>query len=129
MFKIGEVAQQTKLTPQAIRLYERNRIIKKPGRNESGYRAYTNEDVRRLNFVKNAKELGFTLKEIRELLNLKVDPKTTCAQVKKVTISKIFLFDTRIKEMQKFRRALTRLADTCNGKGPAGDCPILDAMD
>jgi len=85
--------------------------------------------VIRLQFIKRAKELGFSLKEISELLNLRVDPNSTCADVKNRAEDKITAMDQKIKELRKMKSALGKLVTACKGKGPTSECPILEGLD
>ncbi len=126
---IGQVAKQAGVGIETIRFYERQKLIDPPPRKLSGYRQYPQEAVRRIKFIKRAKELGFSLKEIAELLSLKVDPSTTCVQVKKRAEGKIIDIEEKIRTLKKMKKALKDLADQCVGKGPASECPIMEALD
>jgi MerR family mercuric resistance operon transcriptional regulator len=99
-----------------------------PPRRESGYRQYSEDDVARILFIKHAKELGFSLKEILELLSLRVDPNTTCGDVKKRAEVKVADIDEKIRALQKMKRALTKLVTLCRGRGPTSECPILEVL-
>src|SRR5919199_5139981 len=79
---IGQIARRAGVGVETVRFYERQGLLEEPARKESGYRQYPEDVVARLRFIKRAKELGFSLKEIKELLALRVDPATTCAEVK-----------------------------------------------
>ena len=114
---------------ETIRFYEREGILVKPPRTESGYRQYPQEAVERVLFTKRAKELGFTLKEIRELLSLRVDPKTDCCEVKKSAKAKLADIEEKIANLKNMKAALLKLTSACKGKGPVSDCPILDYLD
>lgn len=126
---IGEVAKAAKVGVETVRFYEREGLIAEPPRRESGYRQYPPDTVRRLRFIRRAKELGFTLKEIGELLSLRVDPATTCADVRVLARTKIDDIEQKLAELQKMKNVLERLARTCRGKGPTSECPILDMLD
>jgi MerR family mercuric resistance operon transcriptional regulator len=80
-------------------------------------------------FIRRAKELGFTLKEIAELLALRLDPDTSCAEVRGRAKAKIDDIDAKIQDLQRMRQALDKLVASCRGRGPISDCPILDALD
>jgi MerR family mercuric resistance operon transcriptional regulator len=82
----------------------------------------------RLQFIKNAKELGFSLKEISEFLSLRVNPKTTCAEVKKYAGIKIADIDEKIKNLKQIKKALVKLSARCTGRGSTDECPILEAL-
>lgn len=127
---IGEVSKLTGIGVEAIRFYERKGILKKPRRALSGYRQYTEEVVRRLEFIQAAKELGFSLTEISDLLSLRADPRKSCSSVKKKAEEKISDISEKIKTLQSMKRALVRLSKACSdGKASTIDCPILDALD
>jgi MerR family mercuric resistance operon transcriptional regulator len=125
---IGQVAQQAGIGVETVRFYERQGLLEEPARKESGYRQYQEDVVARLRFIKRAKELGFSLKEIKELLALRVDPDTTCAEVKGRALAKIADVEEKIQDLQRIKRALTKLTAVCRGSGPTSECPILDAL-
>lgn len=85
--------------------------------------------VRRVRFIRHAKDLGFTLKEIQELFDLRVDPKSTCADVRGGAKSKITDIEERIASLDRMKATLERLARKCRGRGPTTDCPILEELD
>ena len=85
--------------------------------------------VARIRFIRRAKELGFKLKEISELLSLRVDPDTTCADVRQQTEFKIADVEEKIRVLQGIKTALNKLAASCVGTGPTSECPILEALD
>lgn len=129
MLSIGQVAKKADVGIETLRFYERQGLIDHPPRNKSGYRQYTEDALKRVVFIKRAKELGFSLKEIAELLSLKVDPSTRCADVKTRAEKKIFHIEYKIRTLKKMGNALKRLAASCGEKGPASECPILEALD
>lgn len=120
---MGEVGVET------IRFYEREGLLDEPDRKPSGYRQYDESVVHRLDFIRRAKELGFTLKEIKELLTLKVDPSTTCADVKGRAKTKIKDIEGKIRSLQRMKRALVKVTNSCSGNGPTSHCPILEAIE
>ena len=126
---IGQLAKKTQLNVETIRYYERRGLVPEPPRSDSGYRQYSQNAVARLQFIKSAKELGFSLKEIMELLSLRVDPDTTCADVKKLAEAKIADIEERVRALQDMKRALLKLKAECSGRGPVGECPILEALE
>ncbi|NNF05262.1 MAG: heavy metal-responsive transcriptional regulator [Candidatus Eisenbacteria bacterium] len=126
---IGQLAKQTKIGLETIRFYERVGLIKSPPRRSSGYRAYPPETVRRVRFIRTAKELGFSLQEIGELLSLRVDPVESCGHVKTIAEHKILDMEQRIKTLQRMRRSLRRLVTACDAREATSDCPILDSLD
>jgi len=128
-FTIGQVARESGIGVETVRFYEREGLLEKPARRLSGYREFESEAVARLRFIKQAQRLGFTLREIKELLALKLDPDATRAQVRERAVAKIADIDKRIKELQRMKKALMPLIEACNGKGTLEGCPILDAIE
>ena len=126
---IGKLASRGGVNVQTIRYYERSGLLPEPRRATSGYRLYTDDAVRRLNFIKQAQLLGFSLSEIQELLSLRIESGTTCADVRQRARQKIVGVDTKIEDLQRIKRALTKLVATCRGNGPTSECPILDALE
>ena len=127
---IGKVASRAGLGIETVRFYEREGLIAEPPRSESsGYRHYPEDTVARLRFVKKAKELGFSLKEIRELLSLKAKPSGSCADVRVRATDKIENINQKIEVLEAMRGALMGLVDECSGTGPRTECPILNALD
>ncbi|HEX6965041.1 MAG TPA: MerR family transcriptional regulator [Gemmatimonadaceae bacterium] len=126
---IGELARRAGVNVQTVRYYERRGLLAEPHRTPSGYRQYSDATLDRLRFIKRAQELGFTLSEIHELLVLRLDPRTTAAQVKARAEAKIDDVERRIHDLQHIKHALTHLAGRCHGgRGPVGECPLLEAM-
>ena len=125
---IGQLAKNAQVNVETVRYYERRGLLPKPPRRESGYREYPLDAVARLQFIKRAKELGFSLKEILELFSLRIDPHTTCGDVKKRAEHKIADIEERIRILQGMKKALAKLAGQCKGRGPTTECPILDAL-
>ncbi len=126
---IGKLAQKAGVRVDTIRFYEKIGLIETPMRTQSGYRMYSESDVRRIRFIRKAKELGFTLREIKELLELKMAPGTTCAHIRRRAQVKIEDIEVKIEALQKLKRALEKLIETCHGIGPVSDCPILDMLE
>ena len=126
---IGQVAHQAGVGVETIRFYEREGLLEEPPRKSSGYRQYSDQVVKRIHFIKRAQRLGFSLKEINELLLLRVDAQTTCEEVKQHTEAKIAEVERKLVELQRMRLALLQVASLCTGKGPASACPMLDALD
>lgn len=126
---IGEVARATGLKVQTLRFYEDKGLLEAPARRASGYREYSENAIARLKFIKRAKEPGFSLKEIGELLALRVDPDATCAEVRTRAEAKIADVRERILSLERIEEALVKVTSACSGKGPTSDCPILDALE
>jgi Hg(II)-responsive transcriptional regulator len=127
-FTIGKVARSAGLAVDTVRYYEREGLIEKPGRSAAGYRNYRPDAIERLRFIRQAKELGFSLAEIRELLSLRMRPDTTCGDIRKRARQKIAAVDRKIDDLERIKKALVRLASACKGEGPTSECPILEAL-
>jgi MerR family copper efflux transcriptional regulator len=123
---IGRLAKQTGVNIDTIRYYERNGLIPEPVRRASGYREYEISDVQRLRFIMRAKELGFTLAEIAELLSLSAD--RDVRGVKRRAEQRLDQVEHKIKELQRVRRGLKTLIDACPGHGDLEHCPIVAAL-
>ncbi len=126
---IGKVARLAEVGVETIRFYEREGLIEQPPRRASGYRQYPQATVDRVRFIRRAKELGFSLKEIRELLALRMGPGTTCADIRERAENKIKDIEDRIRRLQRIKRALKKLIATCSDQGAISECPILDALE
>jgi MerR family copper efflux transcriptional regulator len=126
---IGKVAAAAAVNVQTIRYYERRGLFTTPRRSPSGYRQYTEDAVTRLRFIKHAQELGFSLKEIQELLALRVRHGAACDTVERKTRQKIQLVERKIRDLARIRRTLHELAAACASRRPTDDCPILEALE
>lgn len=126
--KIGRVAKQAGVGVDTVRYYEQRGLIPPPPRRPSGYRMYPPEAVERIQFIKRAQELGFTLGEISELLALRVDMTSTCKGIKTKAREKIADIEGRIQTLERMKKVLLSLESRCPGEGPTRECPILDAM-
>jgi Hg(II)-responsive transcriptional regulator len=126
---IGEVARRAGVGVETVRFYERQGLLEVPARRQSGYRQYTEDAVSRLQFIRRSKELGFSLKEIGELLALRVSADATVADVKRCAEAKIADIEGRIHDLQMTKKALQKLTALCPGHGELGDCPILKALE
>ena len=125
---IGQVARKAGVGVETVRFYEREGLLEEPPRRTSGYRQYSEQVVTRLYFIKRAQKLGFSLKEISELLLLRVDAQTSCDEVKQRTEAKITKVEQKVVELQRMRQALLQVASLCTGRGPTGPCPMLEAL-
>ncbi|MBN6150207.1 heavy metal-responsive transcriptional regulator [Xanthomonas sp. AmX2] len=125
---IGQLARQSGVPIDTVRYYERQQLLPPPARSASGYRIYRADDVARLQFIRRAKALGFTLEEIADLLDISDRRDGEMAQVKRAAAEKLALIDARLRDMQHMRDALAQLVDACPGHGPLGQCPIIAAL-
>ena len=122
---VGRLAEIAEVNIETIRYYERRGLLPEPKRNESGYRVYDSEALNQLHFILNAKRVGFSLREIGELLSLKVIPDTRCTDVRIRAEEKIKEIDRKIAELKRIRRALDRLTRACEGNAPVEECRII----
>ena len=125
---IGQVAKLSGVGVETIRFYEREGLLNKPKRKESGYRLFEAEVVSRIKFIKRAKQLGFSLKEIRELFSLRVDSRASAAEVKKRVDSKIEQIDRRIYDLKKVRSALAQLSRSVR-RSPISELTLLEVLE
>ena len=126
---IGRVATQAGVNIQTIRYYERRGLLIPDGRRESGYRFYDEEAIRKLRFIKNAQELGFTLREISGLLRLRVSHRARCGDVKRKAEAKLRDVRAKIAGLKAMDRVLRNLVKTCRNQATTEHCPILKSMD
>jgi Hg(II)-responsive transcriptional regulator len=124
-FKIGQVARESGTGVETIRFYERSGLIAEPPRRDSGYREYPREAIARLRFIKRAKELGFSLKEISELLALSGSGKATCGTVRRRAEEKHRQVAEKIADLKRIQNALQELSERCGKGNPSDSCPIL----
>jgi DNA-binding transcriptional MerR regulator len=126
--QIGDVAAQTGLTVDAIRFYERERLLPVTARSSGGFRLFSKSDVADLAFIRNAQELGFSLQEIRELIELKQAAHPDCHQVEQLLEHKVTIVRDKIAALRKLERELQRAMANCEAnlrQGQAEDCPVL----
>src|SRR5712691_12677897 len=126
---IGQVADAADVNIQTRRYYERRGLVPTPRRTPAGYRQYTDDAVARLRFIKHAQELGFSLQEIQELLALRVRHGAACDVVERKTRQKIDVVQQRIRDLQRMKRTLDRLAAACAVRRPTAECPILEVLE
>lgn len=126
---IGQLARRCGLGVETIRFYERQGLIPGPARTPSGYRQYPEETVRRVRFILRAKEVGFALREIGELLSLRVRAGARCVDVQRKAEAKLADIDDKVAALGQMRDALKGLLAECHGRGPVSECPILEAFD
>lgn len=126
--RIGEVAKQSGVGVETVRFYERNGLLAEPKRKASGYRQYDEEAIAVLRFIRRAKELGFTLKEIKALLNLRLDRTATRAEVREQARKKVADIEAKITDLQRMSDSLQSLIKKCHGHGTTKGCPILAAL-
>lgn len=124
---IGTVAEKAGVPPKTIRYYEDIGLIRKAERLPNGYRAYSARDMRELNFIKRARELGFSVEDVRDLLDLWRNRRRTSAAVKALVTRHLEVLDHKIAELESMRRSLAHLDERCRGD-ERPECPILDDL-
>ncbi len=125
---IGELAKQSNVNLETIRFYEREALLPKPPRLRSGYRSFPAESVQQVRFIKRAQELGFSLREIKELLALRNEPRSASADVKGRVEQKISEIDRKMKALREMKKELVLLASTCSGATTIESCPIMESL-
>jgi|SRR5439155_18610294 len=126
---IGHLAREVGINLETVRYYVRQGLLPKPPRGASGYRLFPSEAARRLRFIQRAKELGFSLREIQELLSLRVSPSTKSAEIRARAEAKIADIEAKIKSLEAMKKTLRKLTKSCAGCGPVAECPILESLD
>ncbi len=124
---IGTAAQRAGVSARMVRHYESLGLLQGVARTDSGYRQYTEADVRSLQFIRRARDLGFSMEEITELLGLWQDKQRASSQVKRIAQAHIDDLSQRIAAMQAMQRTLQSLVGCCQGD-ERPDCPILDDL-
>lgn len=125
----GQLAREVGVNFATVRYYERRGLLRHQHRSAGGYHQYDEDSVRRLRFIRRAQELGFTLKEIEELLDLRLDAKAVCNDVKHRAHAKISDMQQKIRDLQRMKKALGTLVEACEREGTTDHCPILESLD
>ncbi len=125
---IGELAKSSGVNAKLIRHYESIGVVPKPGRTDSGYRIYSKTDIQFLKFIKRARGLGFSMKEIKKLIGLWRNKSRASKDVKALALTHVKTLDAKILEMQEMADSLRLLARNCHGDARP-DCPILSSLE
>ena len=126
---IGALASAAGVGRETIRFYERRGLISDPPRSPAGYRRYPLNTVLRLRFIRRAQDLGFTLSEISDLLDLRVDEASACGTVEARAREKLEQVETKIADLQRMSDTLSGLVHKCQAREPTSDCPILEVLE
>lgn len=127
--QIGRVSEQTGLSVDAIRFYEKQRLLERPPRTEGGFRLFNAQDIQRIQFIRRAQRLGFSLPEIRELLVLQRDDGETCSHVRDLLQAKVAIVCSKIRELALLEEQLRKSLRKCERKLKAsGNCPVLEEI-
>lgn len=123
--KIGEIAKRSGIGIETIRYYEREELLEEPQRRPSGYRQYDASTLERLKYIRRAKELGFTLSEIRDLLELSFASQISCDHVRQRAETKLNDIEGKIRSLQTMRRSLNGILKRCQARNSTDDCPLV----
>jgi MerR family mercuric resistance operon transcriptional regulator len=126
---IGQLARRADVNVETVRYYERRGLLPEPPRTAAGYRQYDPDTIARLHFIKRAQDLGFTLNEVEELLSLRVDPGTSCEEVRTTASRKRREIDRKIRDLRRMKSSLEDLIAACDTRRSTSACPILEALD
>lgn len=128
-FSIGQVAEAAEVGVETVRFYQRQGLIEAPPRQGTRHRRYSQEIVARIRFIRRAQNLGFSLKEVEELMALRVARGTDKAVIKARAQAKVDEIEVKMRDLQRMRDTLMKLIGSCEGAGTLDDCPILEAFD
>lgn len=128
VFRTGQLANKAGVNKETIRFYERKGLLSVPNRTDGGYREYTQKDLERLVFIKNAKELGFSLSEVKELLAIADGDIYMCSDVRRIAESKLDHITNQMKRLTKLKKTLTGLVTECQRTKTIRNCPIVESL-
>lgn len=123
--KIGEIAKQSGIGIETIRFYEREGLLREPERRPSGYRRYDESVLERLAYIRGAKDLGFTLAEIRELLELSFAAHDGCDRIRQRARAKLDDIEAKIRSLKAMKRTLAAILKRCESEDSESDCPLV----
>ncbi|MBA1158779.1 Cu(I)-responsive transcriptional regulator [Microvirga mediterraneensis] len=124
---IGQAAESSGVSAKMIRYYESIGLIAKTARTAAGYRVYSNNDVNTLGFIRRARDLGFSVEQITELVSLWRDRQRASTDVKRIALEHVALLETKARELQEMASTLRHLAKSCHGN-ERPDCPIIEGL-
>lgn len=128
-FSIGQLARQANCKVETVHYYEKTGLIPEPPRTEGGHRVYVLSHVKRLNFIRRSRELGFSIDQIRELLKFIDEPDHYCGEVKAMAMLQVEQVQRKIDDLQRLKMALFSMVGQCKGERYSiNDCPIIDAL-
>jgi Cu(I)-responsive transcriptional regulator len=125
---IGHLAKGTGTKVVTVRYYEQIGLLPAPSRTAGNYRTYSNENMRRLRFIRRCRDLGFTLDQVRDLLRLSSQKDEKCAEVDRITAQHLIEIEQKISDLKRLAKELRRLNNCCQGKGIIADCRIIEAL-
>lgn len=124
----GQLAKQSGVNSATIRYYEKIGLLPEPPRSNAGYRLFSNKSINRIRFIKQSQELGFSLREIKELLDLRVTPEATTSDARQRATEKIADIADKIKRLRGMKNSLEILVESCCNEASASECPILENL-
>lgn len=127
--RVGEVAKEAAVNIETVRYYERRGLLPEPSRRSSGYRDYASDTIQLIRFIRHSQDLGFTLREIEELIALRDNRSRRGAEVRALAMAKLTDIDTKIRRLGAMKLALEQLVESCHCNGPAWECPIIESLD
>lgn len=127
--QIGELAKQAGVNIQTVRYYEKRGILKPSKRTSAGFRLYGPDTIQTLNFIKHSKDLGFTLEEIRDLLNLRATTASRCQKVRKKAKAKLEDIQEKLRVLRQMERNLKSLIQKCEKQETDTNCPIIEGLE
>jgi Hg(II)-responsive transcriptional regulator len=125
----GQLAREAGVNFSSVRYYERRGLMQPRNRSAGGYHQYGSDDVHRLRFIRRAQELGFTLKEVEELLELRVDAGSHCDEVRQQAEAKITDMQQKIRDLSRMKKALSQLVEACRREERSGHCPVIESLE
>lgn len=128
MMSIGSLSKKTGVSIETIRYYEQIGILAPTGRTGTGYRRYTEDSIQILNFVKQAKKLGFALSQVKELLSLNSNKNSKCTDVRDEAVKHLIDIEEKLKRLENIRNLLSELVEQCRPNEPVSSCPILACL-
>lgn len=127
MIPIGTLSERAGVNIETIRYYERAGVLPKAERGENGRRIYRDNDVSRLAFIRHARDLGFDLKAVRELLELQEQPEQSCETASRLAATQLAAVKSKIQRLTRLRDELDRMVKSCKN-GPVAECRVIDAL-
>ena len=128
-YQAGEFSKLAEINPETLRYYETNNLLVPVGKTKAGYRLYNDDSLKQINFIKQAKAFGFSLKEIKELLSLRINNSKNSKQAREKAQEKLIKVRGKIKNLKQLEMTLKNLIDDCKNKKSSKCCPIIEKMD
>lgn len=129
MLTIGQVARAAGVSVETVRFYERRKLIQQPLKPHSGIRTYPDDTVSRIKLIRNARKVGFSLREIEALMSIRAQPDSQCLQVLERVRAKVAAIERELASLTEKRDLLRKAIETCPARGPASECPIFKTFE